>query len=306
VCCGVTSMGDWKQYKKGAFVDINSKKCKFSGTPVYFSSLLGNSHHWTTTGATSHFRVRPTGFRVAIAGLRYASRFKYKYKVSWCGIGRVRGGQRKVKRSLCCGHVETWKKYGSHMMTDISMKRCGFKRTPKVFTSLFGTSSHWILRQPSAVYGLNRNKFRVYIHGSRPSQAKKYKYSLQWCAVAVTKFRSRGRNYPCNGARKLNSNGSVAQNNGRVCCGRAYVKWNNYSSNGVTARVATTRCKFKRSPTYFSSVGGTNLHDMTTGANAIYSPSRAGFTVYLHGFKWTLRKKAAVRYGFNIEWCGVE
>lgn len=49
---------------------------------------------------------------------------------------------------MCCGRGNThWRTYARHhMVKNFNMRGCRFTRTPQVFTSLSGTSSHWVLR----------------------------------------------------------------------------------------------------------------------------------------------------------------
>jgi hypothetical protein len=70
IASGRTQPGStaWQQYPNGAgvFVDINTTAARLTGTPVYVTSIGGNSHHWATTGATSVYLATATGFRVFV------------------------------------------------------------------------------------------------------------------------------------------------------------------------------------------------------------------------------------------------
>lgn len=60
----------WVAYgAAGIYVDVNTSAAKLSGTPVYVTSIGGNSNQWSTTGATSVYSATATGFRIYV---RYA------------------------------------------------------------------------------------------------------------------------------------------------------------------------------------------------------------------------------------------
>lgn len=71
IASGRTNPGStaWQPYLGGTggiFVDVNTSGAQLTGTPVYVTSIGGNSHHWATTGATSVYLATATGFRVYV------------------------------------------------------------------------------------------------------------------------------------------------------------------------------------------------------------------------------------------------
>jgi hypothetical protein len=58
----------WQQYtgSPGIFVDVNTTAANLTGTPVYVTSIGGNSSHWATNGASSVYSATATGFRVYV------------------------------------------------------------------------------------------------------------------------------------------------------------------------------------------------------------------------------------------------
>lgn len=70
IASGRTTPGQtaWQQYLNGGgiFVDIDTTAAQLTGTPVYVTSIGGNSSHWATTGATSIYLPTATGFRVYV------------------------------------------------------------------------------------------------------------------------------------------------------------------------------------------------------------------------------------------------
>ena len=67
---GSTPVGNtaWQQYPdgEGVFVDVDTSSAGFTTTPIYITSLGGDTQHWGTTGATSIYVPTPTGFRVYV------------------------------------------------------------------------------------------------------------------------------------------------------------------------------------------------------------------------------------------------
>ena len=50
-------------------------------------------------------------------------------------------------------------------------------------------------------------------------------------------------------------------------------------SNTIVVQIDASKCRFARTPIYFTSLGGTHGHLAATGLNAIYDPTPNGFTV---------------------------
>ena len=58
----------WQQYPNntGVFVDVDTSAAKFASTPIYVASIGGRQSHWDTTGASSVYKPKPTGFQIYI------------------------------------------------------------------------------------------------------------------------------------------------------------------------------------------------------------------------------------------------
>jgi hypothetical protein len=86
----------WQKYPPpsgttGIFVDVDTSAAGFSGTPLYYTSIGGNSSHWATTGATSIYQPTATGFRVYVrwadgASLTPAQANGYQWHINWLGM----------------------------------------------------------------------------------------------------------------------------------------------------------------------------------------------------------------------------
>lgn len=57
----------WQQYGAfGILVDVDTSAAKFETTPVYITSIGGNSSHWDAIGASAVYLATNTSFRVYV------------------------------------------------------------------------------------------------------------------------------------------------------------------------------------------------------------------------------------------------
>jgi len=90
---GSTTPGatDWVQYgSNGLYLDVDTSSAGFTETPIYLTSLGGYGGHWATTGATSIYVPKPTGFRVYVRFISGAITPEqanlWKWHVRWAGV----------------------------------------------------------------------------------------------------------------------------------------------------------------------------------------------------------------------------
>jgi hypothetical protein len=84
----------WQPYNAGTtgiFVDVNTSAAGFTGAPLYFTSIGGNSSHWATTGATSVYLPTATGFRIYVrwddgGPITPAQANGFQWHINWFGI----------------------------------------------------------------------------------------------------------------------------------------------------------------------------------------------------------------------------
>jgi hypothetical protein len=83
---------NWQPYNgtHGIFVDVNTSSAQFPATPVYVTSLSGNSSHWSTTGASSVYFPTLNGFRVYVRWadgnpITPAQANSFAWSVNWIG-----------------------------------------------------------------------------------------------------------------------------------------------------------------------------------------------------------------------------
>jgi len=94
IASGQTPKGTtaWQVYSpNGIFVDVNTTTGKFASTPVYVTSIGGDSSHWATAGATSIYNATATGFRVYVkwidnGSLTPAQANSLGWYINWYGI----------------------------------------------------------------------------------------------------------------------------------------------------------------------------------------------------------------------------
>jgi len=94
MCCGTTNTDGtgWIPYKDYAlYIDVNTNKCNFSTTPLYFTSLSGQTRMWDLIGAGSIYRPTTTGFTVYLRSpfvetITVAEADEYDWHIQWCGV----------------------------------------------------------------------------------------------------------------------------------------------------------------------------------------------------------------------------
>ena len=85
-------------------------------------------------------------------------------------------------------------------------------------------------------------------------------------------------------------------------------QWRVHAIHEITMYVNTSICKFNKTPTYYTSGTGINLHDRGTGIHALYSPSKNGFSLYRrwiqNGFLLEMLNVSQI-YEWNVNWIGL-
>ncbi|MBE9227559.1 RICIN domain-containing protein [Phormidium sp. LEGE 05292] len=85
---------NWQKENDYVFVDVDTSAAGFAQTPIYVTSIAGDSNHYGTTGASSVYKATATGFRVYI---RWEKDYKtealtaeiansYKWHINWIGF----------------------------------------------------------------------------------------------------------------------------------------------------------------------------------------------------------------------------
>ena len=93
IASGRTEPGNtaWKKYGTGIVVIVDTSSGRFSGTPVYITSIGGKTKHWTTTGASSIYKATSTSFKIYIRKVNNAEitldqANQYEWHINWIGM----------------------------------------------------------------------------------------------------------------------------------------------------------------------------------------------------------------------------
>ena len=67
VCCGRVRVAWNDYYSSGAYLDVDTQKCKFEEDSVmYFTDMFGYGGQWTGVGHTALYSSNKAGFRVYV------------------------------------------------------------------------------------------------------------------------------------------------------------------------------------------------------------------------------------------------
>ncbi len=187
-CAGQTTPGKtaWESDgRNGLVLRVDTRSCAFdeATTPSYFTALGGASGHWMANGHTAILDPSSTGFsiRVPNSGLS-ADEARALWHLNW---NATAANINEHSMAVCTGRATGWRPYsiaGAYYM-DIDSSDCGFKSTPRYFTSLGGKDSSFVTGS-NAIYFAKPNGFRVYVRsrGADPRDLK-----LNWKAVPQPK-----------------------------------------------------------------------------------------------------------------------
>lgn len=92
---------------------------------------------------------------------------------------------------ICSGvaPAEDWVVYNTDWITMVvDTSACGFTGVPSYFTTLNGTTSHWVTTGITSIYDPSETQFQVYLHSTSeaslsPAQAVSRGYTINWIAV---------------------------------------------------------------------------------------------------------------------------
>ena len=181
-----------------------------------------------------------------------------------------------------------WVQYDENSIyADVDTIEAGFTETPLYFASIGGNSGHWSVDGVNAIYSPTATGFRIYLRDDlgnplTPDITNEQKWYIQWKGIPNTE----------------NIAGSTTVGG---------TDWKQYGSNSIYVDVDTTNAGFIDTPLYFTSIGGNYRHWEVDGINAIYSPTKTGFRIYLRDdLSDYLTPELANQMGWNIQWLGVQ
>jgi len=275
---------NWQAYNGYIMTDIDTSSCGFSQTPKYFTSISGNSNHWSTTGATSIYAETPTGFRVYIwksGGVSTAYAVARNWRVNWIA-------QTRTESSSSCAitqDVTTWRDYHGNVYADIPTTECSHHTPPMYVTSLSGRGSQWTAKGVTSIYSETSSQYRVYLKNDGSNKVGSKATSNGWHMNTLSLDRDQVPPGLCTGTTDTES-------------------WRDYNGH-IYIDVSTIGCKFTNTPRYFTSISGTGNHWATMGVTSIYSETADGFRVYVQKENG-VSPSFAKSYNWRLNWVAVE
>jgi hypothetical protein len=190
---GLTDPGNtgWKQYAKDTiYVDVDTKLCGYSKTPVYIPSIHGSYDHWRTTGVHSVYDATQTSFRIyvmhASKSLTAADAEKKKWAISWIGstATALSGYSPSVWKPFCAADDASCTKDSyTTIYMDVKTTSQHFTKTPAYVSALSGSSHHLVATGGGAIYSTSPGGFRVYLaHAPTIEIAAAAKWRVGWVA----------------------------------------------------------------------------------------------------------------------------
>lgn len=277
---------NWKTYFGYIYTDVDTSACGFATTPKYFTTISGDSNHWTTVGATSIYSASPTGFRIYIwksGGVSTSYATSKNWRINW--IGQIDTGS-----SSSCAISDTsptWKPYYGNVVAEVKTTACSHTTEPMYVASLSGNGNHWQAKGTSSIYSESSSGYLVYLKRPGSTTVGGLATSSGWYINTLSLNRDQVPPGLCTGITDSTS-------------------WKPYNGY-IMIDVDTTKCKFTKTPRYFTSLSGNGNHWSTSGATSIYSETADGFRVYVHsetssGFGTSY---ASAR-NWRINWVAVE
>eukprot|EP00960_Hanusia_phi_P056211 763185-Hanusia_phi.AAC.3 len=308
------------------YVTVDTSHCLFTGQPMYFASIHGNSNHWAVWTTADTEDPNGTPDTINKKSLRIWLRTNYAtnlneiaavhWEIKWCGVGTV--DVPAPSYALCCGKSSSsnWNNYGENGVTSVSFKGCGFTGTdgPYVFTSLSDTSGGISARVSgvNSIYGASNDGFTVYLMmlpGYSAIGAGGYNqrnFQLNWCAFQP-RANEGSAGYPCTAPRLLAGAGgqNVQSDDGNMCCDKTkYSGWQD-SGDGKTIyrNIDVSRCGFSVVTTVLVDLRGDWSTADKAGGTAAFSwvdSKTIRYTVWTNG---QYRYYDAVKYHWRAQWC---
>jgi len=276
---------NWKTYHSYIMTDIDTSSCGFVETPKYFTSISGDSNHWTTTGATSIYSETPTGFRVYIwksGGVSTGYAVQRNWRVNWIAQTTTE------KWSSSCALTQdptTWRGYFGNVYADVPTQGCSHHTTPMYVTSLSGSGHQWQAKGVTSIYQESAAKYRVYLKNDGGNQVGSKASANGWHMNTLSLDRNQDPPGLCTGTTDTES-------------------WQHYNGY-IVIDVDTKGCKFTNTPKYFTSMSGTGSHWATMGVSSIYSETPNGFRVYVHK-EGGVSPEFAKHNSWRLNWVAVE
>jgi hypothetical protein len=294
-CSGFTSRTNtnWVDYTStGIYVDIDTSRCGFDSTPLYFTSLGGARSHWLSKGGTSIYSATTDGFRVYVKypwGITPETAKEWDWHINWEALPNE-----YAYSSLCTGitNRSDWKNSTSASDTvyvTVDTSKCGFTAAPNYLTSLKGSTKHWDSIGATAIRAVDHNSFQVHVtqSGITADLANDYNWRIQWRAET-----------------NLNDSGDAI---GDACTGADSTGWKQYGSSALYLDVDTSKCELPLTASFdpiafftLQANGPSNIG--LDGLTSVYNPQPNKFRVFVQKSGTTLTPDYAENNGWRVNW----
>lgn len=283
---GSTIVGstNWmKNDDSSIYVDVDTSLAGFTDTPLYFATLGGDYRQWEVDGINAIYYPTAQGFRIYLRNeldnyLTPDNANERGWYIQWTGVPRTEKNAGSTVRG-----ATDWKQYSSNSIyIDIDTTKAEFIDTPLYFTSIGGDYRQWEVDGTNAIYSPTRTGFRIYLRDElsnylTPELANQMGWKVQWIGVQKVD----------------NQAGSTAYKT---------TNWKQYGINSIYVDVATNT-GLTYTPMYFTSIAGDYRQWEVDGIKAIYSPTPAGFTIYLRDeLSDYLTPELANQMGWRLQW----
>lgn len=95
ICGGISPLTRWERTGRSDTIQMNidTSKCEFQSTPMYFTSISGEAGHYLLIGVNAIYEATKNGFLINVhsSGNESADRLmawsaQYKWNVNWFGV----------------------------------------------------------------------------------------------------------------------------------------------------------------------------------------------------------------------------
>ena len=178
------------EHRNTLVVVVDTSHCKYSTTPQYVVSIMGDETTWTDTGSHSIESAYPTNFTVVLVHptLEYSQLSSYAIKhwqVSWIADDGANSGKTTP------GYTG-WQSDDGGLFVDVDSTLCGYSSTPAYFTSFIQPQQHRFAVQGSRfVSNATKHGFSLALWPSthmqmKPFLAEQLRWHVSWIGVSIS------------------------------------------------------------------------------------------------------------------------
>lgn len=186
---------NWQRYNNdpsGLFVDIDTSSANFGSTPLYFTSLGGDSYFWLSKGVNAIYAPSANGFRIYLKCQQPTSpeqANEWNWHINWFGYLQLIKGKSTMNiygDSTEAGNTD-WLQYGPDgLCVTIDTSEANFSSTPLYYTSLGGNAGNWMALGATSIYQPTPTSLKIYLRLSpsiTPEQANEWEWHVNWVGI---------------------------------------------------------------------------------------------------------------------------